>query len=120
MGNGPLLPLMALCGDSPLSSSFAIQSHGPAQAHQGPVGGPDPGVACGASRDAQVSAGQLLPLKLVSFSLTPDRALEVISFRSCLMGLQPQWGRAVKGNMHGRFFLHKGRCSCLEVRSSLV
>lgn len=39
------------------SSSFVFQSHGPAQALQGPVGGPDPGVACRAPRDAQVSAG---------------------------------------------------------------
>ena len=43
--------------DGPAPSSFATQSHGPAQAHQGPVGGPDPGVACRTPWDAQVSAG---------------------------------------------------------------
>ena len=47
--------------DSPAPSSFANQSHGPAQAHQGPMGGPDPGVARRAPRDAQVSAGLGLP-----------------------------------------------------------
>lgn len=36
---------------------LATQSHGPAQTHQGPVGGPDPGVARRTSWDAQVSAG---------------------------------------------------------------
>ena len=35
---------------------FAFQSDGPAQTYQGPVGGPDPGVACGTPWDAQVSA----------------------------------------------------------------
>lgn len=88
------LPLMALCGDHPVLSSFAIQSHGPAQAHQGPVGGPDPGVACRAPRDAQVSAGWLLPLQRVALALTPDRVLRVVSFPSRC----PKRGRAVKGN----------------------
>lgn len=55
MAGRTLLP--ALWGDGSVPSSFAIQSHGPAQAHQGPVGGPDPGVARRAPRDAQVSAG---------------------------------------------------------------
>lgn len=55
MAGHTLLP--ALWGDGSVPSSFAIQSHGPAQAHQGPVGGPDPGVARRAPRDAQVSAG---------------------------------------------------------------
>lgn len=52
-----LSPLTALWGDSAVSPSFATQGHGPAQAHQGPVGGPDPGVACRAPGHAQVSGG---------------------------------------------------------------
>lgn len=46
----------ALEGDRPASLLPKTQSHGPAQAQQGPVGGPDPGVARRTPRDAQVSA----------------------------------------------------------------
>lgn len=49
--------ISALEGDnSPASLLPNVQSHGPTQAQQGPVGGPDPGVARGTPRDAQVSA----------------------------------------------------------------
>lgn len=62
--------LSALWGDGAMPSCFAFQSHGPAQAHQGPVGGPDPGVACRAPRDAQVSAGWV--------ALVPAMAVRVL------------------------------------------
>lgn len=66
-------PLMVLWGDSPVPSSFPLQSHGPAQADPGPVGGPNPGVARGAPRDAQVSAGLAAPARpLVFFVSDPS------------------------------------------------
>jgi hypothetical protein len=57
---------------------LATQSHGPAQTHQGPVGGPDPGVARRTPWDAQVSAGFS---NLSSSQGTPGSAFKVVSLR---------------------------------------
>lgn len=95
--------------DGPAPSSFATQSHGPAQAHQGPVGGPHPGVARRAPRDAQVSAGLCLLRGDSRYGPSGDSVT-----RS---------GPLVAGSWQGRcnelpvWFLLKARCSSLLPQS---
>lgn len=82
MRSGLEAHISALEGDGPASLLPETQSHGPAQAQQGPVGGPDPGVARGTPRDAQVSC---LPFRRAFSGTAGSSSSQVSVWSSCLV-----------------------------------